>query len=1039
VIATPLDTLVPIAEGSIGRVYVARESATGERVAVKMLHRADAAQVARLKREAAAQQRLDHPNICRVRGVETDDDGHWRLLMDYVPGSTLAQEMGRLPLDRRIGLIATVCDALAHAHDAGILHRDLKPANILLRETPGGGWDPVVADFGLALGTDDPALTSTGEILGSPAYMSPEQARGDPDAIGPASDIFSIGCILYEALAGKPPFDAPSVSASLEKLLGSDPPHPRRVNPHAPEALSRIALQCLEREPRRRYRGMRALADDLSRWRHGEPVRARRYTRLHRLRQRAARQPVTASLALAAALAIFALGAWGAWTASSAALRERSAATLGATIAEVRSRMTIARLAPAHDIGEDRARLARELADLRGRYAGQPRIADLLHTALATGHLAIGNLAEADDHSARALEARATPEARAVRIRALLARYADAIAPIVELPADQRAERMVTIRQRYLQPAEAELAALDDPSRVPAETLARLAILEGRFDQARRRIDELEPVDAQDYAPDLLRGRLLLARAEAALAGADRERAESLFREAVGAFDAVAVIGRSDPRSRVLACRAARGGLRATMLRGGPVPDSLPALHPGCAGMLELDPGDPALHAAQAATYATLAAAYEAVNQREPARAMLRRGLASVERALALDESDAAALEQRARLYLRLAGLEPEPWTRAQAHFDAAAEAARRLQQTRPGYPAGRLLTALTERDRARHLELHNRPDEALAALGRAQTAFEAVLELTPDSTVALSGAALNAVFHFYEYRPDDPDRAVRWMERAIALQQRALDNDPDNVDLLFDQGANHGDLWYYLLLTPEAEAGLSREQLLARAMSLLARIRELAPQRPGGYSQPIMILLSGASWRIDRGEDASAELERALELKRAADRAGVALDRNIPAWIQLSRVRNRLAQGGDAEAVFEAAFEAIEDPDVDPSDRFYLLMHRLELIGLYQRWRRETGREPDPARFAEARAALDDLLANDRRQAGVLCSGGRVLLEQLRAGQADRRPALERAEALFEECLQTDDDFAPRYRADLEAVRELRAGRAASAERAVP
>ena len=300
---------------------------------------------------------------------------------------------------------------------------------------------------------------------------------------------------------------------------------------------------------------------------------------------------------------------------------------------------------------------------------------------------------------------------------------------------------------------------------------------------------------------------------------------------------------------------------------------------------------------------------------------------------------------------------------------------------------------------------------------------------MIPPRPIALSGAALNSVFHFYEYRQTEPQRAVEWMERAIALQDRALAQDPDNVDLLFDQGANHGDLWYFLLLTPEVETSRSRDQVLARAMELLGRIRSLAPLRPGGYSQPLMILLSGADYRIDHGEDAARELEQALELRRAAERAGVTLDRNIPAWIQQARVRNVLNQGGDAAPVFETAFAAIEDTEVDPTDHFYLRVHQLELIGLYQRWRRRTGQPADDAKFEQAHAALDDLLANDRRQAGVLCGGGRVLLEHALAGRTVADAALARAERLFEECLATDDDFRPRYGADLERVRALRDG----------
>src|SRR6056297_1973703 len=306
-IAAPLDTLIPVAEGAIGRVYRSRDTTTGDIVAVKLLRNPEPAQIERMRREAAAQQRLEHPNICRVRTFDQDDEGRWRLIMEFVPGSTLAQEFGRLSLDRRVELLATVCDAVDYAHAAGILHRDLKPANILLRDIGEGKWAPVVADFGLALGADDAALTTTGEILGSPAYMAPEQARGDPDTVGPASDVFSIGCMLYEALAGRPPFEGATVSDSLDRLLNSEAAHPRTLNPHAPEPLCRVALQCLERTPARRYVSAGEIAADLRRWAQHQSVGARRYTRLYRLQRAMRRRPLESAMAASAALAIVAL------------------------------------------------------------------------------------------------------------------------------------------------------------------------------------------------------------------------------------------------------------------------------------------------------------------------------------------------------------------------------------------------------------------------------------------------------------------------------------------------------------------------------------------------------------------------------------------------------------------------------------------------------------------------------------------------------------------------------------------------------------
>jgi len=1026
------DTLIPIAEGASGRVYRARDRATGRVMAIKQLRHSDATQILRLKREAAAQQHLDHPNICRVHCIERDDQGRWQLVMDYIPGNTLAQRMDHLALSERIEVLARVARGVEFAHSRGILHRDLKPANIVLRESPTDELHPVVLDFGLARGNDEPAMTTTGEVLGTPAYMAPEQALGDSAGIGPASDVFALGCILFEALTGSPPFSAATISACLDRLLHTDPPHPRKLNPHAPEPLCRVALQCLERQQKRRYASARHFAEDLERWLRDRPVLARRYSPIHRWTRHMARQPLLTALGVTGLLLIAALVGWSVWQARLASERESLAAELGSTLTDVRNRITIARLAPIHDIGGERQNLADELSAIAERHRGNRRFADLIDTNLARAYLAIGELERAELHVQQARRLGKDDSVMSVWAEVLLARYIATLVPIMELPVEQRERRLDQARQRYLQPAQAVLDDLAGTGREAAESLVRLTILERRFQTASRLIEAMGPARPHDYLAAMLVGELTLERAEQALENGDRAAAQSLFADGREHFHAIAEIARSDPQPRQLACRAARGELRSRLHLGTHLPADIADLDVLCTQLLQIDAGSSESWLAQAAAYATIAAAWDAANRRETARELLERGVAATAQGLAIDANNRGLLEFRARMLVRLAGLQIEDFNTAKVAFEKAAEAAERLRNEQPDNPVGALLLGKIMRDYARQRSLHGL--DAEAAYNAAEASFSQAMELDGQSPEILSEAALNAQFQFYKLRPDDPTAAIARARQAIDLQNRALELDADNVDFLFDQGANYGDLWFYLQGHPDQASAAQREALRARALALLARVRLLAPSNPSGYGQAMMIVLSDAETRLDLGQSADEPIAKALGLQQEATEAGVLLDRGLPAWTAITRVRAGLSANRPMANLVAEAWQVLDGYPVDSSDQFYHQLQLLELTGLTARWRRQEGMPIDEDRLRRGHAALDDLLARGRRQAGVLCHGGRIVLESgLLGGHAGPTP-LARARALIDECLESDSDFLAAFSEDLKLLEEFQSNPPASA-----
>jgi tetratricopeptide (TPR) repeat protein/predicted Ser/Thr protein kinase len=265
-----------LAHGGMGVVYKAWHFRLHRIVALKMLlagEYADAAARERFQREAEAVAALHHSNIVQVYDVG-DVDGRPYFTMEFVEGGELSQQVQGTPQPARkaAALVATVADAVQAAHQSGIVHRDLKPANILL--TADGA--PKITDFGLARrleGQDE--LTRSGAPMGTPSYMAPEQARGDKDAIGPATDVYALGAILYELLTGRPPFRAETPVATMHQIVADDPVSPTRLNGRVPRDLETICLKCLHKEPQRRYLSAADLADDLRRFERGEPIKAR--------------------------------------------------------------------------------------------------------------------------------------------------------------------------------------------------------------------------------------------------------------------------------------------------------------------------------------------------------------------------------------------------------------------------------------------------------------------------------------------------------------------------------------------------------------------------------------------------------------------------------------------------------------------------------------------------------------------------------------------------------------------------------------------
>jgi hypothetical protein len=294
------EVLGELGHGGMGVVYKAWQSQLRRLVAVKMLHpgvQPGAEPLRRFRIEAEAVARMQHPNIVQVHGVG-DHEGRPFLVLELIDGGSLADRLGGKPWPApdAAALLEDLARAVHEAHQHGIVHRDLKPSNVLL---PRGTLGPKVTDFGIAKLLDtETQQTKTGQVLGTPCYMAPEQAAGQHKLIGPATDVYGLGATLYELLTGQPPFQGESDAAVLDQVRNREPAPPRRLLKGVPRDLETICLKCLSKEPHERYASADDLAEDLRRWRQREPIVARRPGAGKKLLLWARRRPTAAFAAL---------------------------------------------------------------------------------------------------------------------------------------------------------------------------------------------------------------------------------------------------------------------------------------------------------------------------------------------------------------------------------------------------------------------------------------------------------------------------------------------------------------------------------------------------------------------------------------------------------------------------------------------------------------------------------------------------------------------------------------------------------------------
>lgn len=548
-----------LGDGGMGSVYKAYDQRLGRVVALKFLKHLDEEARQRFLQETRAQAQIEHPHIVRI--FEAGEfDGTPFLAMQFVDGPTLRQAIPLLSLEHKVRILRDAAEAVHACHRQGILHRDIKPSNIMLDATEEGHWNAYVMDFGLARLTTEESRTQAGFLMGTPAYLSPEQAAGQP--FDRRSDVYALGISLYECIAGEPPFSAADTWELLRKIATEDPPSLRRAHPTLPRDLELIIAKAMDKDPLRRYASAKLLGEDLDRFLEGDPVHAQPPTLRYRTRKLLRKHRHLAWVTGISFLLVAAMGGWGVQTVLRARRLAQAAQRFGAEAEAMEGLLFKAYSLPLHD-----TRAERDLVHRRMRELGQEMLRQGAwsqgagHFALGRVHLALGEWERAREELEKAREFIPSDPHISHALGLCLAQlYAQ---ELDGLRGKQRSERKQELDQTLRAPA---LRLLLETGSRSTETSpyaeGLVAMVEERYDEALAKAKQVQQQAPWFYLAWVLEGRVHRERGTALLAQGLFTEAMTLLDEAGRAFHQASERARSAPEPYV-----AEAQRRLTVLR----------------------------------------------------------------------------------------------------------------------------------------------------------------------------------------------------------------------------------------------------------------------------------------------------------------------------------------------------------------------------------------------------------------------------------------------------------------------------------------
>lgn len=855
-----------IGQGGMARVYKAFDEKLGRVVALKLLRIEDPELIQRLFAEARAQARVRHEHVCEVYEVG-EVEGRQYIAIQYIEGKNLKDAMAEMTLTQKVQLLQQVAEAMHAAHRVGIIHRDLKPANIMLEHTEDGRWIPYVMDFGLAREVAAPGLTVSGNVLGTPWYVSPEQARGEVRSLDPRTDIYSMGATLYELLTGKPPFDATSTLDILTKVLQEDPAPLRQRDPSIPADLETIAMRCLEKEPDQRYESARALAEDLARFLEGEPILASRTTWTHRTVRKLRKYPRFAwwmGVAVFLILALSALGLRNWWFAER---RLRLANEFGQEARYVQETLRFAYTEPLHDVRHEEALVKERIQQIRTKMseAGQASYGPGYYT-IGRGEMALHHYGQAQTALMKAWDSYdyKLPEVAYSLGLTLAMLYQKELETATQIRSDElRTARVKEVEKEYRDEAVRYLHVGQQASADSAEYAeAILAFLAKDYDRALQKNDAAARRFPWFYEAHKLSGDIHVVRANEHRDKGQLDDALADYRKAEAAYGEAVARGQSDSETYEGLCGLQGEVMTLQMYETGVSPQgAFEAGLKACGEALQAHPDSPGAHERLALLYFKWSQFQ--IGRGEDPNSTLDKSIHEAQQTLRLNSQSVPACMVMASSYGTRAqyemghGRDPLPALKLAI---ASTEQASRINPNDPSPYNGRGICYF-------FMSVYERKHgiDPRASLDLSVRNCEKAVGLNPQFANGYSNMGLaqwNKANYTMEQGADprpDLDRAARSFQRAIAINPR------DSI--------NHGNLGlvYSTRGDYEMASGLDPGSSLDRAIETYLRSLAINPEYSQFHNNLCVAYERRAQWAMITGKDPASDQELAIQSCRAS------------------------------------------------------------------------------------------------------------------------------------------------------------------------
>ncbi|MBI2837812.1 MAG: protein kinase [Acidobacteria bacterium] len=799
--------------GGMGEVYHAYDEKLKRDVAIKLLQSDDPKLQGRFLQEARLQARVEHPGVCKVH--ETGEaDGRPFIVMQLIQGDTLTQWHQGIALMEKLKVMIDVCEAVQEAHKLGLIHRDLKPGNIMVEKAQDGGWRPYVLDFGLARDIDGPGTTTTGQPIGTPCYMAPEQAQGRKDQMGPRTDVYGLGATLHFLVAGRPPFEAEGGVDLLMKVVQQEPKSPRSMGHKIPLDLDTVLMKCLEKEPARRYGSASEVAEELRRVVQGEPIQARRAGLTVRLRKKAWKHRTVVAVSALAVAALLVAGGINVQQRWKAAERARLAQQFGQEIERIDTMMRTAALQPLHSIGPEKQHVRQAMGRIEEQMKSIGAVAEAPgNFALGRGYLALQEDERAREYLERAWDGgyRAPEVAYALGI-VIGNLYRRELSLLENIRStDLREARRKEIERDFRDPAmrylqESRGAYMSSPEY--AEGL--LAYYEKNYPVAIEKAGKAYQRGSWFYEAKILEADVRIAMGNDLFHEGDVEGQLAALHDAETALQAATGTGQSDPRAYQSTCDLWLGLMFRAVYGTGE---------------------DIALYRRNAVLAGEHALVADAQSPETYARL--------------------SAIHRLSAEYAIRHGDDPSDW------LAKATSAAGKLTALRSRDSASWYLAATVDWVRSRYEAQTG--DDPLESLDRAARNYRRALTIKPDSATALNGLGV-ALWYQGQYESSHGRDAVGSLTGAIDCFRKSIQGNPQYHFAYSNLLGALNDRGLY-----EMQHGLDPQPALKEAAAVSAQSLKLNAKMPDLFNNSGTTSLYAATFEVSRGRDPGDAANNAL------------------------------------------------------------------------------------------------------------------------------------------------------------------------------